>query len=477
MFENLSQRLQNTLENLGRQKTLTEDDVNNAMREVRMALLEADVALPVVKDFVKRVKDRAIGAEILKSLEPSQQVVKIVHEELNETLGEAGPLNIDSGPRPHIIMLVGLQGSGKTTTGAKLASYLRKQGRKPFMIAADTYRPAAVDQLVTLAKQLDVPFHEEGTEFKPEDIAVNGVKAAKVANADLIILDTAGRLQIDDSLMGELERIRDRVKPSEILLVADAMTGQEAVNIASGFNERVGVTGLVLTKIDGDARGGAAISMRAVTGVPIKFLGTGEKVDQFEPFHPDRLVDRILGMGDVMTLIEKAEEIYEEEEAEELARRMMEEGFTLQDYLEQLQKLRQMGPITQLMGMIPGMAKLQNQIDPQDAEKRLKKVEALIQSMTPEERSNPKVLNASRKRRIAAGSGMQVRDVNDLMKQYLMMRKMMKQMQQFGFQGIPGMGGGMPSMGSGGMPSLGDGASTSSKSNRKSKRNKKRRRR
>jgi signal recognition particle subunit SRP54 len=284
--------------------------------------------------------------------------------------------------------------------------------------------------------------------------------------------------------MGELERIKARVEPAEILLVADAMTGQEAVNIASGFNERVGVTGLILTKIDGDARGGAAISMRAVTGVPIKFLGTGEKVDQFEPFHPDRLVDRILGMGDVMTLIEKAEEIYEEEEAEELARRLMEEGFTLQDYLEQLQKLRQMGPITQLMGMIPGMAKLQKQIDPKDAEDRLKKVEALIQSMTPDERNDPKILNASRKRRIAAGSGMQVRDVNDLMKQYRMMRKMMKQMQQFGFDGIPGMGGGgipgmgggMPGMG-GSMPSLGDGAGTSSKSSRKSKRNKKRRRR
>ena len=479
MFENLSQRLQNTLENLGRQKTLTEDDVNNAMREVRMALLEADVALPVVKDFVKRVKERAIGAEILKSLEPSQQVVKIVHEELNETLGEPGELNIASGQRPHIIMLVGLQGSGKTTTGAKLANYLRKQGRKPFMIAADTYRPAAVDQLVTLAKQIDVPFHEEGTEVKPEDIAVNGVQAAKVANADLIILDTAGRLQIDDSLMGELERIKARVNPTEILLVADAMTGQEAVNIATGFNERVGVTGLVLTKIDGDARGGAAISMRAVTGVPIKFLGTGEKVDQFEPFHPDRLVDRILGMGDVMTLIEKAEEIYEEEEAEELTRRLMEEGFTLQDYLEQLQKLRKMGPITQLMGMIPGMAKLQQQIDPQDAEKRLKKVEALIQSMTPAERTNPKILNASRKRRIAAGSGMQVRDVNDLIKQYRMMRKMMKEMQKFGLQGLPGMGGGgLPGLG-GGMPEMGSAGTTSSapsKSSRKRKGKKRRRR-
>ncbi len=461
MFENLSQRLQNTLENLGRQTTLTESHVNDAMREVRMALLEADVALPVVKDFVKRVKERAIGAEILQSLEPSQQVVKIVHEELNETLGEPGSLNLSGGEAPQVIMLVGLQGSGKTTTAAKLAVYLRKNGRQPFMIAADTYRPAAVDQLVTLAKQIDIPYHQEGTDPKPERIAQNGLQAAKVAGADVVILDTAGRLQIDDSLMGELERIQEQMQPAEVLLVADAMTGQEAVNIASGFNERVGITGLVLTKIDGDARGGAAISMRAVTGVPIKFLGTGEKVDQFEQFHPDRLVDRILGMGDVMTLIEKAEEIYEEEEAEELTRRLMEEGFTLQDYLEQLQKLRQMGPITQLMGMIPGMSKLQQQIDPKDAEQRLKKVEALIQSMTPAERNNPKILNASRKRRIAAGSGMSTRDVKDLMKQYRMMRKMMKDMQKMGLDGIPGLGGGggIPGLGGGGMPNMGGGNS------------------
>ncbi|MEO0565630.1 MAG: signal recognition particle receptor subunit alpha, partial [Chloroflexota bacterium] len=321
MFENLSQRLQNTLENLGRQQNLTEADVDKALREVRMALLEADVALPVVKDFVGRVKERAIGAEILKSLEPSQQVVKIVHEELNETLGQPGELDFTEGEKPHVIMLVGLQGSGKTTTAAKLSVYLRKQGKQPFLVAADTYRPAAVDQLVTLSNQVDVPHYQEGTESAPEDIATNGLKAARDAGSDVVIVDTAGRLQIDDNLMQELGRIKERVNPSEILLVADAMTGQEAVNIASGFNDQVGVTGLILTKIDGDARGGAAISMRAVTGVPIKFMGTGEKVDQFEQFHPDRLVDRILGMGDVMTLIEKAEELYEEEEAEELSRR------------------------------------------------------------------------------------------------------------------------------------------------------------
>ena len=440
MFESLSQRLQNTLEGLGRSGKLTEDDVNKAMREVRLALLEADVALPVVKDFVGRVKERAVGKEILKSLDPSQQVVKVVHEELNETLGEPGRLDFSGSQPPHIIMLVGLQGSGKTTTAAKLAVALRKEGRKPFLIAADTYRPAAVDQLVTLSKQIDVPIHQEGTDNKPENIAQNGVKAAKEADANVIILDTAGRLQIDDDLMGELERIRDRVNPVEVLLVADAMTGQEAVNIATGFDERVGVTGLVLTKIDGDARGGAAISMRAVTGVPIKYLGTSEKVDGFEVFHPDRLVDRILGMGDVMTLIEKAEELYEQDEADELAERMMRDEFTLQDYLDQLQKIRQMGSVTSLMGMIPGMSKMMNQIDPQDAEDRLKTVESIIQSMTPYERAKPKRLNASRKKRIAKGSGTRVRDVNDLIKQYRAMRKMMKKMRKGGFQNIPGLG-------------------------------------
>ncbi len=450
MFESLSQRLQNTLENLGRSGKLTDKDVSNAMREVRMALLEADVALPVVKDFVGRVKERAVGADILQSLDPSQQVIKIVHEELNETLGEPGRLDFSGGQPPHVIMLVGLQGSGKTTTAAKLANYLKKEGRKPFLIAADTYRPAAVDQLVTLAGQIDVPYHEQGTDAKPEDIAQNGIKAAKDAAANVIIVDTAGRLQIDDSLMDELERIKAGVNPVEVLLVADAMTGQEAVNIATGFNERVGVTGLVLTKIDGDARGGAAISMRSVTGVPIKFLGTGEKIDGLELFHPDRLVDRILGMGDVMTLIEKAEELYEQEEAEKLSERLMRDEFTLQDYLDQLQKVRQMGPITQLMGMIPGMNKMAQQLDPKDAEKRLKKVEAMIQSMTPAERKKPKILNASRKKRIARGSGTQVRDVNDLIKQHRAMKKMMKQMRKSGFQNIPGLGDMMGGRGGGG---------------------------
>ena len=354
MFESLSNRLQDTFERLGRSGKLSEQDVNTAMREVRMALLEADVALPVVKDFVKRVKERAIGAEVSKALKPGQMVVKIVHEELIDTLGEPGRLNFSGSTKPHVIMMVGLQGAGKTTTGAKLAVYLRREGRQPFMVAADTYRPAAVDQLVTLAKQVNVDYYEEGTSAPPPDIAVRGVKAAKEADAGVVIIDTAGRLQTDETKMDELIAIKERTNPAEILLVADAMTGQEAVNIAQGFNESLGITGLILTRVDGDARGGAAISMRAVADVPIKFLGTGEKIDGFELFHPDRLTDRILGMGDVMTLIERAEEAFDEEEAEKLQRKFMRNEFTLQDFLEQLQKIRSMGPIGQIMNMIPG---------------------------------------------------------------------------------------------------------------------------
>ncbi|MBC7869972.1 MAG: signal recognition particle protein [Chitinophagaceae bacterium] len=443
MFESLSQRLQDVFDRLGRSGKLTEADVNTVMREVRMALLEADVALPVVKDFVSRVKERAIGAEVTKSLRPGQQVVKIVHDELIETLGEPGRLNFTGSQKPHVIMLVGLQGSGKTTTAAKLAIQLRRDGRQPFLIAADTYRPAAVDQLVTLAKQTNIAYYEEGTSAKPPDIVTRGLKAAKEAGAAVVIVDTAGRLQIDETLMAELEEIKKRTNPAEILLVADAMTGQEAVNIAQGFNNRVGVTGLILTKIDGDARGGAAISMRAVTNVPIKFLGTGEKLDGFEVFHPDRLVDRILGMGDVMSLIEKAEEAYDEAEAMRLQKKLMQNQFTLQDFLEQLQKIRKMGPISQIMGMIPGMSRMQmkNDIDQDEVENRLKRVEAIINSMTVDERNNPKKLNASRKRRIAAGSGVQVRDVNDVLKQFQQMQTLMSQLRKGRMPNIPGLPG------------------------------------
>jgi signal recognition particle subunit SRP54 len=444
MFESLSKRLQDTFDSLGRGGKVTEDDVKSAMRDVRMALLEADVALPIVKDFVTRTRDRALGAEVHKKLRPGEQVIKIVHEELIETLGDAGRLDFSRTQRPHVIMLVGLQGAGKTTVGAKLALYLRKkENRKPFLVAADTYRPAAVDQLVTLAKQIGVEYYEEGVSAKPEDIAKRGVEAAKNAGADVVIIDTAGRLQINDDLMRELEEIKRRTKPAEVLLVADAMTGQEAVNIATGFNERVGITGLILTKVDGDARGGAALSMRSVTGVPIKFMGTGEKIsdDTLELFHPERIADRILGMGDVMTLIEQAEMLYEEEEALKLQKKMMENQFTLQDFLEQMQKIKKMGPITKVMGMIPGFSKMQMQgmVNDQEVEGRMKKVEAIISSMTLEERNKPKILDASRRKRIARGSGVEVRDVNDVIQQYRQMQKMMDQLRKGKFPKIPGM--------------------------------------
>lgn len=437
MFEQLTNRLQDVFDGLGRVGKLTEADVEKAMREVRMALLEADVSLPVVKDFVKRVKERAIGADVAKSLKPGQQVVKIVHEEMLATLGEGARLNFSGSTKPHVIMLVGLQGAGKTTTAAKLALELRRDGRSPFLIAADTQRPAAIDQLVTLAKQIQVPYFEEGTTVKPPDIAIHGLKIAREQNAAVVVIDTAGRLQIDDRLMTELEEIKRRTNPAEILLVADSMTGQEAVNIAQGFNERLGITGLILTKVDGDARGGAALSMRAVTGVPIKFLATGEKLDGFEPFHPDRLAQRILGMGDVMTLIEKAEAEFDEAEALKLQKKLMQNQFTLQDFLDQLKKIKRMGPITQLLDMVPGMNRFKDQIDQKDMEKRISRIEAIINSMTAAERNNPKILNASRRKRIAAGSGVEVRDVNDVLKQFQDMQKLMSQMRNGKMPGMP----------------------------------------
>ncbi len=442
MFESLSNRLQDVFDRLSSSGRLTENDVDVVMREVRMALLEADVALPVVKDFVKRVKERAIGAEVTKSLKPGQMVVKIVHEELITTLGEPGRLNFSGSTKPHVIMLVGLQGAGKTTTAAKLATYLRRDGRQPHLVAADVYRPAAVDQIKTLGKQINVPVYDEGTNAKPADIAVRGVKAAAEAGAAVVIIDTAGRLQINETLMTELQQIKERTKPAEILLVADSMTGQEAVNIAQGFNERLGLTGLILTKIDGDARGGAAISMRAVTNVPIKFLATSEKLDGFEVFHPDRLASRILGMGDVLGLIEKAEEAYDEKEALKLQEKLMKNQFTLQDFLDQLRKMRKMGPISQILSMVPGLSKMQDQLPQQeDMEKNLKRVEAIICSMTPGERANPKIINASRKKRIAAGSGVEVRDVNQVLKQFRDMQTLMGQMRNGRFPKFPGMPG------------------------------------
>lgn len=437
MFESLTNKLQGIFDKLGQRGKLTEADVDVAMREVRLALLEADVNLQVVKDFVKRVKERAVGADVLKSLQPGQMVIKIVHEELIETLGEPGKLNLN-GPSPRVIMLVGLQGSGKTTTAAKLAIRLRKEGRRPHLVAADTYRPAAVDQLKTLAKQLSIPIYEEGVTAAPPDIVERGFKVARDAGAGVLIVDTAGRLQIDDRLMSELEEIKRRVKPDEVLLVADAMTGQEAVKIAEGFNQRVGVTGLILTKMDGDARGGAAISMRAVTGVPIKFVGVGEKTDALEVFYPDRVAQRILGMGDLLSLIEKAEENFDIKEAERLQKRMMQAEMNFDDLLAQMRQVKKLGPIGQLLDMIPGLNRFKDQINQEDAEKSMRKIEALICSMTTQERKNPKMLNASRKKRIARGAGYinsekkpegeleGIQEINQLLKQLREMQRMMK---------------------------------------------------
>jgi signal recognition particle subunit SRP54 len=437
MFESLTSKLQNVFDRLAARGTLTEADVDTAMREVRMALLEADVSLNVVKDFIKRAKERAVGADVLKALKPGEMVIKIVHEELIATLGEPGRLNFKGQP-PHVIMLVGLQGSGKTTTAGKLALRLRRDGKRPYLVACDVYRPAAVDQLKTLGKQLDIPVYDEGTSAAPPDIAERGFRKAREAGASVIIIDTAGRLQIDERLMEELDQIKARLEPSEILLVADAMTGQEAVRIAEGFHNRLDVTGLILTKMDGDARGGAAISMRAVTGVPIKFIGMGEKSDALDVFHPDRLAQRILGMGDVMTLIEKAQEAIDQKEAERLGRKLLRAEMNLEDFLQQMRQVKKLGPISQLLGMVPGMNRMKDVITQEAADKQMKKIEALICSMTIEERRNPKLLNASRKKRIARGAGYTntptnsnrelegVQEVNALLKQFRDMQDMMK---------------------------------------------------
>ena len=453
-FESLSEKLNAAFKRLRGKGRLTPSDVKEAMREVRMALLEADVSYKVVKDFTKTVTERASGADVLESLSPAQMVVKIVNEELCALMGGANQkLNISS-KSPSVVMLVGLQGAGKTTNGAKLAAYMRKAGKRPLLAACDIYRPAAIQQLETVGAQLDLPVFQMG-QTNPVDIAKAAIEHAKKHGNDLVFLDTAGRLHIDEELMDELRNIRDAVEPAEILLVVDAMTGQDAVNAASAFDSALGVTGVMLTKLDGDARGGAALSIRAATGKPIKFIGVGEKLDMIEPFHPDRMASRILGMGDVLTLIEKAEQSFDEKKALEAAERLKANRFTLTDYLDQMGQLKNMGDLESLASMIPGVsagALKGAKID----DKLMSRQEAIILSMTPAERENPATLNSSRKKRIAAGSGTQVVDVNRLLKQYEAMQQMMKQFsgknmkkmqKKLGRMGGMGGMGGFPGMG------------------------------
>lgn len=444
-FEGLTERLQNAIGKLRRKGKIGESDVKEVMREIRLALLEADVNFKVVKDFVKTVRSRAIGAEVLESLTPAQQIVKIVNEELVKVMGEeAAPLN-KSAKIPTIIMMVGLQGAGKTTTASKLANKLKKEkNAQPFMIAADVYRPAAIDQLKILGKDIDVPVFSLGVDVDPVEIVRQGLEEAKDKKNDYVIIDTAGRLQIDEKLMQELSSIKELAQPDEILLTVDAMTGQNAVEVAKGFNDQLDVTGVVLTKLDGDTRGGAALSIRAVTGKPIKFIGQGEKMTDLDVFYPDRMASRILGMGDMLTLIEKAQQEYDQKQAEELAEKMRENNFDFNDFLIQMEQVQNMGPMEDIIKMIPGMANnpaLKNlKVDPKDIEH----TKAIVYSMTPQERENPDLLNPSRRRRIAAGSGRPIQEVNRMIKQFKQMQDMMKKMSNGNFSGMEGLlGGGM----------------------------------
>ena len=455
MFESLSKRLEGIFSNLEGHGKLSEEDVNAALREVRIALIEADVNLKVARQFVERVKEKAIGSNVAGSLSPAQQVLSIVNEELVEVLGGTdGQNKLDlSGNPPNVIMLVGLQGSGKTTTAAKLANYLRKQGQRPLLVAADMYRPAAVNQLKTLGKQLTVPVYSEPMGADPVEICVRSLDYAREQASTVVILDTAGRLNIDERMMNEVINIRTRVQPREVLLVADAMTGQEAVRVAGDFNQAVSLTGMILTKMDGDARGGAALSIRSVTGVPIKFMGMGEKTDALEPFYPDRLASRILGMGDVLSLIERAQESIDEEEALKAQAKLQQGKFDFEDFLNSMRQLKRMGPLRQVMEMLPGFNKLASAPEMEEALEgdQLKYIEAMILSMTREERHNPDIINGSRRKRIARGSGTKVEEVNQLLKQFGEMRTMMRQMssgkgpwaqmarQMGGGEGIPGL--------------------------------------
>ena len=454
-FEGLSEKLQNVFKGLKGKGSLTEADINAAMREVKLALLEADVNFKVVKEFVDSVKQKSLGEEVMASLTPGQQVIKIVNDELTELMGGTGSKLTYSPKGFTVYMMVGLQGTGKTTTCGKLANYLKKNGKKPMLCACDIYRPAAIDQLEVVGKAVDTPVFTMRESREPEKIALAAIKEAERKGCNVLIVDTAGRLQIDEELMEELVRLKGAIKPHEILLVVDALTGQDAVNAAEGFNDRLGIDGIIMTKMDGDSRGGAALSAKKVTGRPVKFVGTGEKFDALEPFHPERMASRILGMGDMLTLIEKAQEDYDEQKAQELEKRLRKNQFTLEDFLEQMGQIKKMGGLGKIIDMLPGMGgQRPSDEDMEKSEKEFVRMEAIISSMTKEERRDPKILNASRKKRIAAGCGLQVMDVNRLLKGFEMLQQMTKSMAKGNFRGIPGMGG-MPGMGGGRMRSFG----------------------
>ena len=449
IFEGLSDKLQNAFGKLRSKGHLTEADVKTAMREVKLALLEADVNFKVVKDFVKVVQERCVGEEVLKSLTPGQMVVKIVNEELTALMGDVQSKLTYSSQPPTVIMMVGLQGAGKTTTSGKLGGYLKKDGKSPLLVACDVYRPAAIKQLQVVGEKLDLPVFTMGDQVSPVEIAKKALEHAKSHSNDVVIIDTAGRLHVDEVLMQELKDIKTQVNPQEILLVVDSMTGQDAVNVSESFNEILGVDGVVLTKLDGDTRGGAALSIRAVTQKPIKFIGMGEKLDNLEPFYPDRMASRILGMGDVLSLIEKAESALDLEKAKELGQKLKKNEMDFEDFLMQLEQVQNLGPLDKLLELVPGMGNLKGQIGDLDSKgKEINRTKAIIQSMTLEERRNPQILNASRKKRIARGSGTSVQDVNRLIKQFNEMKKMMKMFQSSGMMGKMKKGGfpGMPKL-------------------------------
>lgn len=445
MFESLSAKLDSIFKKLRGRGKLTEDNIQEALKEVRIALLEADVHFKIVKDFIQSVQQRAIGQEVMESLTPAQQLIKIVKEELTSLMGdEEQKINLSGSP-PVPIMLVGLHGSGKTTTAAKLARYFQERKKRPYLVPADVYRPAAIEQLQKLGRELKVDFYQPNPEQSPLEICLKAKEIAIKGGYDLLLIDTAGRLHIDEALMLELREIKSRLQPREVILVADAMTGQDAVHIAKNFNDRLGIDGVILTKMDGDARGGAALSIRAVTQKPIKFIGVGEKLDALEVFHPDRMASRILGMGDVLSLIEKAEALYDEKKAKELERKIRKDSFTLEDFRDQLRQVRKMGSLESILSLIPGISKkVKGMANLELDEKKLIRVEAIINSMTPQERANVAIINGSRRLRIAKGSGTTVQEVNQLLKQYLQAKKMMKRFAQLEKKGI--RGGRIPSL-------------------------------